>query len=73
MLNVLFLPSRGSLHIQVNAKGVHNFSTNKNKVSQEQGPETPGSTNIAVAGKWGPGIESMYFLLKMGIFQPASC
>ena len=32
---------------------------------------TPGSTNIAVAGKWGPRIESMYFLLEMGIFQPA--
>ena len=31
---------------------------------------TPGSTNIAVAGKW-TRIESMYFLLKMGIFQPA--
>ena len=22
-------------------------------------------------GKWGPRIESMYFLLKMAIFQPA--
>ena len=32
----------------------------------------PGSPNIAVAGKWGPRIESMYFLLKMGMsFQPA--
>ena len=24
-----------------------------------------------MAGKWGPRIESMYLLLKMGIFQPA--
>ncbi len=34
---------------------------------------TPGATNIAMAGKWGTRIGSMYFLLKMGIFQPASC
>ena len=32
---------------------------------------TPGSSNIAVAGKWGPRMESMYFLLNMVIFQPA--
>ena len=32
---------------------------------------TPGSTNIAVAGKWGPRIEDVNFLLKMGLFQPA--
>ena len=31
---------------------------------------TPVNPNIAVAGKWS-GIESMYLLLKMGIFQPA--
>ena len=31
----------------------------------------PGSTNRSLAGKWGPLNESMYFLLKMGIFQPA--
>ena len=32
---------------------------------------TPGSSNIAVAGKWSR-IESMYFRLKMGMsFQPA--
>ena len=30
---------------------------------------TPGSSNIAIAGKWGPRIESMYFLLKIGIFH----
>ena len=32
---------------------------------------TTGSSNIAVAGKWRPRIESMYFLLNIGIFQPA--
>ena len=35
---------------------------------------TPGSSNIAVAGKWGPRVESMYFLLKMGMsFQQSLC
>ena len=29
---------------------------------------TPGSTNIAVAGKWGPRIEPIYFLSKTVIF-----
>ena len=29
-------------------------------------------SNIAMAGKWGPRIEPMYFLLKMGIFHPAT-
>ena len=32
---------------------------------------TPGSSNIAGAGKWGPRIVSMYFLLQTGIFQAA--
>ena len=32
---------------------------------------TPGSSNSSLAGKWGPRIESMYFLLNMEIFQPA--
>ena len=32
---------------------------------------TAQKTNIAVAGKWGPRMESMHFLLKMLIFQPA--
>ena len=27
---------------------------------------TPGASNIAIAGTWGPRIESMYFLLNMG-------
>ena len=31
---------------------------------------TPGSTNIAFAGKW-TRIEDVNFLLNMGIFQPA--
>ena len=30
---------------------------------------TPGSTITQLAGKWGPRIESMYFLLKMGTFH----
>ena len=34
---------------------------------------TPGSSNMSLAGKWGPRIESMYFLLKMGIFHCYVC
>ena len=32
---------------------------------------TPRSTNIAIAGKWDPQWRCMYFLLKVGMFQPA--
>ena len=35
-------------------------------VSPRARHNTPGSSNIAIAGKWGPRIESMYFLLKTG-------
>ena len=34
---------------------------------------TPGSTNIAVTGKWGPRIESMYFLLTNGGYSSQLC
>ena len=37
----------------------------------EIGKHETGSTSIAIAGKWGPRMESMYFLLKNGDF-PAS-
>ena len=47
--------------------------TSLTNTSTERG--TLRQSNIAIAGKWGPRIESMYFLVKNGdipwIFQPA--